>query len=39
MMELRKNGKNEAQEDMHSAKKAKKGPSYSKQKLNLLQKT
>jgi len=38
MMELRKSGKNEAQEDMHSANMAKKDPSFSKQKLILLQK-
>jgi len=38
-MELRKKEKNEAQDDKHSANKAKKGPSYSKQKLILSQKS
>jgi hypothetical protein len=38
-MELRKSGKNKAQEDTHSENKAKKGPSFSKQKLILLVKS
>jgi len=38
-MELRKSEKNKAQDDKHSANKAKKGPSYSKHNLNLSQKS
>jgi hypothetical protein len=39
MMELRKSGKDEVQENKYSAKKANKGPSYSKQKLILSNKS
>jgi len=39
VMELRTSGKNKAKEDKHSENKARKGPSFSKQKLILLQKS